>query len=137
TPGSIQQATVNVSGALNKSVNLTPFSFDPTFNGMWDEFTTVKKKTVDDQGKPDAHNADDIIFGGLGSDTLHGGSGDDAILGGEALSTAYTQAYTGLALTGVARSDYGHPYNPVDSLRYNPLDPDGYHNDRTRRAGEC
>src|SRR5262245_18119947 len=112
TPGSIQQATVNVSGALKKSVNLTPFSFDPTFNGMWDEFTTVDRKTVDDQGLPAAHNADDIIFGGLGSDSLHGGSGDDAMLGGEALGEAYTQVYVGATLTGVARSDYSRPFNP-------------------------
>jgi hypothetical protein len=39
-------------------------------------------------------------------------------------------------LTGVARSDFYRPYNPVDALRYNPEDPDGWHFDRTRRAGE-
>ncbi|HEX5104654.1 MAG TPA: hypothetical protein VFV87_12625, partial [Pirellulaceae bacterium] len=136
TPGSIQQATVNISGALKKAVNLTPFSFDPTFNGMWDEFTTVDRKTVDDQGLPAAHNADDLIFGGLGSDWLHGGSGDDAILGGEALGEAYTQRYDGITLVGVARSDYNRPFNPVDALRYNPIDVDGWHRDSTRRAGE-
>ena len=137
TPGSIQQATINVSGELTKAVNLTPFSFDPTFNGQWDEFTTVNRKTVDDQGKPDAHNADDIIFGGLGDDWLHGGSGDDAILGGEALAGAYTQVYNNDGeLTGIARSDYNRPFNPVDALRYNPLDADGWHYDRTHRAGE-
>ena len=137
TPGKIQQATVNVGGELKKSVNITPFSFDPNFNGMYDEFTSVTKKTVDDQGLPIGHNADDIIFGGLGNDWLHGGSGDDAILGGEALSEAYTQTYdeNGL-LNGVARSDYTNPFNPIDSLRYNPLDVDGWHYDQTRRAGE-
>ena len=37
---------------------------------------------------------------------------------------------------GIARSDYNRPFNPVDALRYNPLDADGWHYDRTRRAGE-
>jgi hypothetical protein len=137
TPGSIQQAVVNVGGELKKAVNLTPLSFDLTFNGTTDEFTTIAKKTVDDQGNPDAHNADDIIFGGLGSDWLHGGSGDDAILGGESLGVAYTQVYDAAGnLTGVTRSDYNRPFNPVDALRYNPLDVDGWHYDSTRRAGE-
>jgi Ca2+-binding RTX toxin-like protein len=138
TPGSIQQATINVSGELKKSVNLTPFSYDPTFNGQTDEFTSLTKKTLDQLGHAGAHNSDDIIFGGLGNDTLHGGSGDDAILGGEALGEAYTQVYASVtgALTGVTRSDYLHPYNPSDALRYNPLDPNGWHADRTRRAGE-
>jgi Ca2+-binding RTX toxin-like protein len=138
TPGSIQTATINISGALKKSINLTPFSFDPTFNGQTDEFTTLTKKTVDQVGHAGAHNSDDIIFGGLGDDSLHGASGDDAILGGEALDTAYTQVAditTGL-LTGVTRSDYNRPYNPGDALRFNPLDPNGWHADRTRRAGE-
>jgi hypothetical protein len=36
----------------------------------------------------------------------------------------------------VARSDYNRPFNPVDALRYNPIDVDGWHFDRTRRAGE-
>ena len=29
TPGHVQEATINVAGALNKSVNLTPFNVDP------------------------------------------------------------------------------------------------------------
>ncbi len=138
TPGKIQQATIHVSGALKKAVNLTPFSYDPNFNGQSDEFTTVDRKTVDVVGHPGAHNADDIIFGGLGSDWLHGGSGDDAMMGGEALVLAYTPVYdpTTLALTGVTETDYAHPFNPADALRFNPLDPDGWHFDRTRRAGE-
>jgi subtilisin-like proprotein convertase family protein/Ca2+-binding RTX toxin-like protein len=137
TPGDIQTATINVAGELKKAVNLTPFSFDPNFDGTTDEFTTINRKTVDDQGLPGAHNADDIIFGGLGNDWLHGGSGDDAISGGEALPEAYTQVYDAEGkLIGVARSDFYRPYNPVDALRYNPEDPNGWHFDRTRRAGE-
>jgi hypothetical protein len=54
------------------------------------------------------------------------------------LDTAYTQVYdiTTGALIGVTRSDYSRPYDPSDALRFNPLDPNGWHADRTRRAGE-
>src|SRR5262249_36770291 len=75
---------------------------------------------------------DDIIYGGLGNDTAHGGSGDDAIGGGEALdgltpaTKSYTQTETSLdptlAPTGIAETDYAHPYNPGDALRFNPVD---------------
>ncbi|MBK7953153.1 MAG: hypothetical protein IPK02_03730 [Candidatus Accumulibacter sp.] len=139
TPGTIQQAVANVGDEMKKAVNLTPFSFDTTFNGNADEFTSVTKKTVDDRGAPGAPNANDLIFGGLGDDWLHGGSGDDAISGGEALSQAWTQVQLGSGATAtivVARSDYARPFNPGDALRYNPDDPDGWHFDRTRRAGE-
>jgi Ca2+-binding RTX toxin-like protein len=138
TPGSIQQAVVNVGGDLKKAVNLTPFSFDPDFNGQLDEFTAgTPKKRGATPDNPFPHNADDIIFGGLGGDWLHGGSGDDAISGGEALAEGWTQMYdeTGV-LIGITRSDYGRPYNPVDALRYNPIDANGWHHDRTRRSGE-
>ena len=115
------QATINAAGALNKAINLTPFSFDTEFNGQWDEFTSAHHKTVD--RATGSHNADDIIYGGLGSDWLHGGSGDDAVSGAEALATAYTQVYNGSGqLAGVSRCDYYRPFNPVDSLRYNPVD---------------
>ena len=44
--------------------------------------------------------ADDIIYGGLGSDCLHGGAGDDAMSGAEALPDFYAR-----------------PINPGDVLR--------------------
>ncbi|HZF78881.1 MAG TPA: hypothetical protein VEZ89_03735, partial [Rubrivivax sp.] len=137
TPGSIQQAMVNVADELKKAVNITPFSFDALFVGNADEFTSSNKKTIDYLGRSGATNADDVIFGGLGSDWLHGGSGDDAISGGEALALAYTQVYDANGvLVGVTRSDWSRPYNAGDMLRFNPDDPDGWHADRTRRAGE-
>ena len=34
TPGNIQTDTINVSGALKKTVDLTPFSVDPTWNAQ-------------------------------------------------------------------------------------------------------
>ncbi|HLL10769.1 MAG TPA: hypothetical protein VK570_06920, partial [Rubrivivax sp.] len=137
TPGSIQQAMVNVADEMKKAVNITPFSFDALFIGNADEFTSSNKKTIDYLNRSGASNADDVIFGGLGSDWLHGGSGDDAISGGEALSLSYTQVYDANgALVGVTRSDWSRPYNAGDMLRFNPDDPDGWHADRTRRAGE-
>jgi hypothetical protein len=76
TPGNIQQAVINRSGELKKTVNITPFSFDPDWGGLDDEYPGEGGDTP---------WADDIIFGGLGTDFLHGGSGDDAISGAEAL----------------------------------------------------
>ena len=79
TPGGVQQAIINVSGQLKKTVNLTPFSVDPVWGATADEFA----------GKANPHQSDDVIYGGLGSDWLHGGSGDDAISGAEALASFF------------------------------------------------
>jgi Ca2+-binding RTX toxin-like protein len=87
TPGNIQQAIINIAGELKKSVDLTPFN--PVRNGH-------------ELSKP--NYADDIIYGGLGSDWLHGGAGDDAISGAEALPLYYER-----------------PFNPGNVLRYNPV----------------
>jgi len=125
TPGKMQQATINISGQLKKTVNLTPFNVDPN--------TAAQDPLFDPQ------YADDIIYGGLGNDWLHGGPGDDALSGAEALASSYAQLYDNAGnLIGVVLSDYYHPYNPADGnvLRYNPDDPDARHYDRTRRAGE-
>jgi hypothetical protein len=120
TPGKVQQATINVAGQLKTTVDLEPFSEDTTFNGTAPEW----------QGGFTAPNqSDDIIFAGTGNATVHGGSGDDAISGGQALPVSYLQTedhYSG-NLTGIAESDWYHPYNPGDALRFNPIDPSGTH----------
>ncbi len=112
TPGQIQTATINVTGVLNKSINLTPFNVDP----LGDIDTLF-----------DANGYDDIIFGGLGNDFLHGGSGDDAMSGAEALPTSYVQLYSNNTtcgqenndcVIGLVRLDYGHPFNLGDVLRF-------------------
>ncbi|MDH4157891.1 MAG: matrixin family metalloprotease [candidate division Zixibacteria bacterium] len=87
TPGKMQQATINVKGELKKTVDMTPFNL------------TEKGLSDDVYDEPDY--ADDIIYGGLGSDFLHGGPGDDAISGAEALPE-YFEA----------------PINPGDVLRF-------------------
>lgn len=121
TPGQVQKETINVGGVLKKTVNLTPFNVDPAGAELY---------------RP-AGGYDDIVFGGLGNDAIHGGSGDDALSGAEALVEGWARDYSGDgAVVGIVRIDFGHPVNPGDVLRYNPEDPDGWHYDRTQRAGE-
>ena len=130
TPGNIQTDTINVSGALKKTIDLTPFSVDAVWNASTD---------TNPAGDETAYKGtnDDIIFGGLGSDWLHGGSGDDAISGAEALTLSYTQIEdANLNLTGIAETDFGHPFNPGDALRFNPIDPNSKHPKIAGRTGE-
>ncbi|MDH5346037.1 MAG: hypothetical protein OEW59_09760, partial [Gammaproteobacteria bacterium] len=76
TPGNMQQATINVTNALKKAVDLTPYN--PVAGG---------------HELSDPAQADDIIYGGLGDDFLHGGAGDDAISGAEALPVYYDRPF--------------------------------------------
>jgi hypothetical protein len=149
TPGSIQTATINVSGALNKTVDITPFSSDPTWDPSADEYGIAGTKAdgTGGVGVQPAHWNDDIIYGGLGSDWLHGGSGDDAISGAEALPIAAAgipAADQPASVNGVPGvvvvenlviSGFDRPYNPGDILAFNPVDVNGQHANRTR-AGE-
>ncbi|MBL8480623.1 MAG: hypothetical protein JNJ60_00385, partial [Rhodocyclaceae bacterium] len=116
TPGNVQSELINVSGALKKSVDLTPF-----------EVITGAELQVDVSADPMSHNplfADDVIFGGLGVDFLHGGSGDDAISGAEAVGESYDIRFNsqGVAV-GLARTDFSRPYNPGDILHFGDGDP--------------
>jgi Ca2+-binding RTX toxin-like protein len=146
TPGNIQYSIINKSLELKKSVVLTPFSYDRTWQGLDDEF-------VDRVTKP---FADDIMFGGLGSDWLHGGSGDDAMSGAEALPAAYIATFAAdgtpngtfnLGYHAVGLPSSGPWYfllqdkvhgtqNPGDALRFNPVDEDGWKTQNRQRAGE-
>jgi Ca2+-binding RTX toxin-like protein len=141
TPGSIQYALINVEGELKKTMDLVPFSFDKTWIGNDDEFP---------ENQDNQPFADDIIFGGLGSDWLHGGSGDDAISGAEALDHAYVPIeYQTYIIDGreeerlVEVLDLGYlavglptTTNPGDVLAFNPMDADGQHTNNRFRAGE-
>ncbi|HUG09617.1 MAG TPA: hypothetical protein VMM36_01325, partial [Opitutaceae bacterium] len=142
TPGDLQIATINISGALKKTADLTPFSYDPDWHGLDDEYPDDATNTP---------FADDIIFGGLGSDWLHGGSGDDAISGAEALREAWVATFDpnspflGLGYDQVGLPDgpwvflgiatYGN-INPGNVLAFNPVDLDGQHLNNRFRAGE-
>jgi Ca2+-binding RTX toxin-like protein len=142
TPGDIQFAVINVEGELKKSADLVPFSFDPGWLGLDDEFPDNETNTP---------FADDIIFGGLGGDFLHGGSGDDAISGAEALEHAYVPVFNNLGVPvgildlGYDAFDLADPIHPGDSvanpnpgdvLAFNPVDLDGQHLNNRFRAGE-
>ncbi|MBC2714899.1 MAG: calcium-binding protein [Desulfobacteraceae bacterium] len=129
TPGEIQYAVINRSGELKKTVDLVPFSFDPTWMAMDDEFP---------DNQDDSPYADDIIFGGLGSDWLHGGSGDDAISGAEALEHAFVPTYEpdGVLDLGYEMVALPSPVNPGNVLAFNPVDEDGQHLNNRFRAGE-
>jgi Ca2+-binding RTX toxin-like protein len=125
TGGNVQLANINVAGQLKKSVDLTPFSTDPSWNPATDEWGSLTRK-----------NSDDIIFGGLGNDFLHGGSGDDAISGAEALPVSYSPTYDAAGNpSSLVEIDYNHPFNPGNVLAFNPIDVNGQHANRTR-AGE-
>lgn len=144
TPGNVQTATINLSGALKKTVDITPFSSDPTWNAATDEFPVTGGEGVGTS----THRNDDIIYGGLGSDWLHGGSGDDAISGAEALPIAAagipsaTQPTSIAGIPGVVAVDnlvisgFDRPYNPGNILGFEPVDADGQHAEHRTRAGE-
>lgn len=102
TAGNAHQATVNVSGALKKTANLTPFTLDPT--GQDPMFV--------------AADSDDLLFGGLGNDFLHGGVGDDGLSGAEALVQSYAARTASGAVVAAVRSDFTMPFNPGGLLAY-------------------
>ncbi|WP_372791518.1 hypothetical protein, partial [Paraconexibacter sp.] len=105
-----QVTVINVSGALKKAADLTPFGLDPN-----------AQQNAPDDVLFDPLYADDIIFGGLGSDFLHGGAGDDAMSGAEALEESYAPRYdTAGTPIGTVRIDFLHPYNPSDALHFGP-----------------
>ena len=139
TPGMMQQTTINIHDELKKTVDLTPFWVDPNTPEDLDPHA-------------DTLYMDDILYGGLGLQTkaghdwLHGGAGDDAISGAEALAgPAYLQVPTTLVdsagLLGIAQSDWNHPFNPGNTLRFSieaAKEPGGAHGPvlRDKRAGQ-
>ncbi len=112
SPGKVQQATINVEDELKKTVNLTPFKLgDP--NDL-----DYSHKNFDPQ------YADDVIYGGWGSDFLHGGDGDDAISGAEALEDSAVLIFADYEFPDPNRegtvivSSYTNPYNPGNVLGF-------------------
>jgi hypothetical protein len=145
TPGDVQTATINVAGELNKTVDITPYSSDPNWDGSADEYGTEGTGGTGGVGTQPNHVNDDIIYGGLGSDWLHGGTGDDAISGAEALPTAAAgiPSATTLPLAdgtvivdNLVVSGWLRPYNPGNILGFDPVDANGQHADHRTRAGE-
>lgn len=140
TPGQLQLALINKTGDLKKTIDLVPFSYDADWIARDDEFPD------NGDAKP---FADDIVFGGWGSDFLHGGSGDDAISGAEALNDAYVPVYDangnpiglldlGYDSVGIANALVENPttQDPGNVLFFHPIDADGQHLNNRFRAGE-
>ncbi|WP_375173688.1 matrixin family metalloprotease [Pseudooceanicola sp.] len=100
TPGKIQESLIHPEFHLKKTVDLTPFFPE---NGSDLDGMVNSSSDVD-------NDDNDIIFGGLGSDSLHGGYGSDAISGAEAMR--YTVGGLPLPFT------YDNPGNPGDILSY-------------------
>jgi Ca2+-binding RTX toxin-like protein len=102
-------AITNARGNLKYTVDLTPYSVDPS-------------NAAPSTSMPRARFANDIIYGGQGNDTLHGGAGEDAISGAEAPAVSYVTNYdqAGTKLGSAIRSDFAHPVNPGNVLGYNP-----------------
>ena len=119
TPGSIQQAIINVEGRLKKTVDLTPFNLTPVDDS--------NGNTQADNPHDNPDNADDIIYGGLGSDFVHGGAGDDAMSGAEALPEYYAApANAGNVLRwGEDRTGEFAAYDEYDPRRRVRVDANG------------
>ena len=102
TPGGVQEAVINVDGALKKTVNLTPFALgigiDPNYNPL---------------------HADDILYGGLGDDSIHGGAGDDAMSGAEALSEFYAAPINPGDVLGYGSTERSNEFAAYDE--FNPF----------------
>jgi Ca2+-binding RTX toxin-like protein len=108
TPGTMQEAVINTTGAVRYTAVLTPDNLDPSHAVPG---TTTPRPTY----------ANDIIYGGLQNDALHGGAGDDAMTGAEAPAVAFTDNYSfaGAQLNAAPiPSDFAHPYNPGNVLGY-------------------
>jgi hypothetical protein len=97
-----------VSGQLKYTADLTPDNLDPNQASPNVLFRPLL--------------ANDIIYGGLGSDSIHAGAGDDAISGAEApiVSVAVNYNQNGVQVGGLIASDFSHPVNPGNVLGYNP-----------------
>ncbi len=122
TPGKIQQATINGEGLLKKTVNLTPFKLgDPNLT-QYQEYDPEYNATPFDP-----QQADDIIYGGLGSDFLHGGDGDDAISGAEALPEFYADPVNlgNLLRFGEEKAGEFAAYDEYNPLRKVMVDANG------------
>ena len=107
TPGDVQVADLYVSGTLLKTVDLTPFGLNPASDGY-------------DAPLANPKYANDVIFGGWGSDFLHGGAGDDGVSGGEALVTSYAPTYAGK----VTETSWTRPMNNGTLLGFDPVSGD-------------
>jgi hypothetical protein len=128
TPGNVQQAVINVAGALNYTAELFPYNWDPTSNGgtLATFSTGCKQNQLCPHYQPRyGHN---IIYGGWGGGVIHGGPGQSAISGAAAPVLGYADNFdmNGIAVNAAAlRTDFYHPSNPGNAMGWFPLADNG------------
>ena len=134
TPGNVQQATINVNGALKYTAILYPYNWDPT---TWaSPGQTNNNPTFSTGCKPNkpclhyqptfGHN---VIYGGWGGGVIHGGPGQSALSGAEAPENGYANNYNlngdPLNVAPYAatpfETDWYHPFNPGNPMGFVPL----------------
>jgi Ca2+-binding RTX toxin-like protein len=110
TNGGMHAAVINVSDELVKTADLEPFFLGGADDPLYD-----------------AMAADDVAYGGLGSDSIHGGSGDDAISGAEALPDYYAAPANPGDVLGFGRDRIGEfaAYDELAPLRKILVDETG------------
>ncbi|HLZ94098.1 MAG TPA: hypothetical protein VKT20_02055 [Candidatus Dormibacteraeota bacterium] len=150
TPGNVQQATINVSGALNYTPLLYPYNWDPNTYaapGVSNGNPTYSTNCKENQTCPTyetvyGHN---IIYGGWGNGVVHGGPGNSAISGAEAPTRGFADNFNmfgtgpnanesyylknGVADTVLTdyvinsapiQTDFFHPFNPGNAAGFMP-----------------
>jgi hypothetical protein len=122
TPGNVQQAVINVNGALKYTAMLYPYNWDPLANGTASFATGCAQNAICPHYQPRfGHN---IIYGGWGDGAIHGGPGQSALSGAEAPVVSYLDNFdmNGDKLNSVAiRSDWYRPFNPGNPMGWHPL----------------
>ncbi|HEY5224284.1 MAG TPA: hypothetical protein VIJ18_14705 [Microbacteriaceae bacterium] len=126
TPGNVQQAVINVNGALNYTVVLWPYNWDPTANGSPSFATGCKQNAICAHYQPRfGHN---IIYGGWGGGVIHAGPGQSAVSGAEAPELGYADNFdmSGNAINATPyETDWYHPFNPGNPMGWHPLADNG------------
>src|SRR4029077_361252 len=138
TPGNVQQAVINVAGALNYAPVLYPYNWDPSTyvspgvsNGNPTYSTNCKEnKTCPTYITVYGHN---IIYSGWGNGVTHAGPGNSAISGAEAPTYSFADNFN-LFGKGVNASEAGYlsngatDTNPVDYvINTAPIETDFFH----------
>ncbi|HEV2414008.1 MAG TPA: hypothetical protein VGX27_04320, partial [Candidatus Dormibacteraeota bacterium] len=147
TPGNVQQAVINVAGALNYAPELFPYNWDPNTwaaPGISNGNPTFSTNCKENQPCPTyspafGHN---IIYGGFGNGVVHGGPGNSAISGAEAPVKGYTDNFNMYGKDTAAQfladgtmdtvltdyvinkapyeTDFYHPFNPGNPAGFMP-----------------
>jgi hypothetical protein len=123
TPGNVQQAVINVAGALRWTAVLVPYNWDPAAAGSpsFAAGCAPSAKSCPYYQPRYGHN---IIYGGWGDGVIHGGPGQSALSGAEAPELGYTDNFDMLGNavnTAPIETDWYHPFNPGNAMGWVPI----------------